>query len=65
MEVSIMKRSTAKKTEKPAVKETESQAFDDSAWFDVMRATLSPYWSARMEYTSDRDADRDEKEEAA
>ena len=60
-----MKRSTAKKTEKPAVKETESQDFDDSAWFDVMRATLSPYWSARVEYTSERETQRDDKEEAA
>ena len=59
-----MKRSTAKKTEKPVVKETELQPFDDSAWFDVMRATLSPYWSARIEYTSERDSHRDDKEAA-
>ena len=59
-----MKRSTAKKTEKPVVKESQFQTFDDSAWFDVMRATLSPYWSARMEYMNDRAAHRDDKEAA-
>jgi hypothetical protein len=64
MEVSIMKRSIAKKPEKPAAKEQEPQEFDDSAWFDVMRATLSPYWSARMEYTNDRAPQRNDEEAA-
>jgi len=60
-----MKRSTAKKTERPAIKEPEIQGFDDSAWFDVMRATLSPYWSARMEYTNEVSPSREEKEQDA
>ncbi len=59
-----MKRSIAKKTEKPTQKNQAPQSFDDSAWFDVMRATLSPYWSARMEYMNDRAAHRDDKEAA-
>ena len=60
-----MKRSTGKKTERTAAKELESQGFDDSAWYDVMRATLSPYWSARLEYTSGRDTRREEDEQDA
>jgi hypothetical protein len=65
MEVPIMKRSTTKKLEKPAAKEQEEQLPDDSAWLNVMRETLSPYWSARIEHTSDRASQRDNNEEAA
>ncbi len=60
-----MKRSIAKKTEKQAIKDQVQEPLEDSAWFDVMRATLSPYWSARLEYTSDRATHSDDKDKAA
>jgi len=52
-----MKRSTGKKAEKPAAKEEQPQYEDNSAWFDVMRQTLNPYWSARVERTTPRSED--------
>jgi hypothetical protein len=55
-----MKRSTTKKTDKSATKNEEF--VDDSAWFDVMRATLSPYWSARAEYLRERQPHRSDNE---
>ena len=61
-----MKRSTAKKSELPTAKGPDIDEFDDSAWFDVMRATLSPYWSARMEYTTERPSSHEhDKQDAA
>ena len=60
-----MKRSTAKKTEKLSAKEPEQRPHDNSEWFDVMRATLSPYWSARIEYMSEHEAREIETESDA
>ena len=65
MEEKSMKRSIVKKTDKPADKVQNELLDDDSAWFDTMRATLSPYWSARLEHVPERPARSSDEEEAA
>ena len=46
-----MKRSAAKKQQKTVEEQHPFLNSDESAFLNIMQDTLSPYWSARMEYT--------------
>ncbi len=49
-----MKRSTTKKIQKPAEEKYPFLSEEETTWLTIMNDTLSPYWSARLGYNTEK-----------